>query len=59
MLVAHGVRVQVMDELGIDAIAGAAAAPRHKVAQQQASGEAAAADANDAEVERLLQALRS
>ena len=46
--------VQVLDELGIEAIAGAVAAPKTQVAAAQSK----AAGETDADLERMLQALK-
>lgn len=52
--------VQVLDEIGIDAVSGAVSAPKHRVAAQAAPA-ASAADSGgkDAELEAMLAQLRS
>lgn len=51
--------LQVLDEVGIDAVSGAVSAPTHRVATQQATPAAADAGAKDAELEAMLAQLRS
>lgn len=53
--------MQVLDEIGIDAVSGAVSAPQHRVAPKQTAPAAAEAPAanKDAELEAMLAQLRS